>query len=108
MTAAVPNAGGFQTTRWTQVLAARGSSSEAKRALRELCTAYYAPVELFVRRYRGGDEACDLTHEFFAKLLEGNSLGHHRADSCQRSMTWSLTWYDAYEVSPNPVARRVS
>lgn len=74
MTAAPPNAGGFQTTRWTQILAARGSSPEAKRALRELCAAYYAPVELFVRRYRGGDEVGDLTHEFFAKLLEGHSL----------------------------------
>ena len=76
MTVAPPNAGHFHTTRWTQVLAARGSSPEAKRALRELCAAYYAPVELFVRRYRGGDEAGDLTHEFFAKLLEGHSLSH--------------------------------
>src|SRR6185295_11308291 len=68
----------FQTTRWTQVVAARGTSPEAKQALRELCTAYYAPVELFVRRYRGDEaDARDLTHEFFAKLLEaeGTSLG---------------------------------
>ena len=58
------------------MLAARGSSPEAKRLLRELCETYYAPVELFVRRYRGGDDARDLTHEFIAKLLEGNSLVH--------------------------------
>ncbi|MFM9960867.1 MAG: sigma-70 family RNA polymerase sigma factor [Planctomycetaceae bacterium] len=69
-------ANAFHTTRWTQVLAARGSSPEAKRLLRELCETYYAPVELFVRRYRGGDDARDLTHEFIAKLLEGNSLAH--------------------------------
>lgn len=68
--------GRFHTTRWTHVLAARGSSPEAKLALRELCDAYYAPAELFVRRYRGGDDARDLTHDFFAKLLEGNSLDH--------------------------------
>ena len=37
---------------------------------------YYGPVELFVQRYRGGaDDTRDLTHEFFARLLEGNSLG---------------------------------
>ncbi len=58
------------------MLAARGSSPEAKRLLRELCETYYAPVELFVRRYRGGDDPRDLTHEFIAKLLEGNSLAH--------------------------------
>lgn len=65
----------FHTTRWTQVVAAHGKTPEAKQALRELCETYYGPVELFVRRYRGGaDDARDLTHDFFAKLLEGDSL----------------------------------
>lgn len=73
-------ANAFRTTRWTQVVAAHGKSPEAKQALRELCETYYGPVELFVRRSRAGmnqdraDDARDLTHEFFAKLLEGNSL----------------------------------
>ncbi len=72
----------FQTTHWTQVVAASGGSPSAKQALRELCETYYAPVELFVRRFRSErnaaptDDARDLTHEFFAKLLEGNSLGN--------------------------------
>jgi len=70
----------FQTTHWTQVVAARGQSPEAKEALRSLCETYYLPVELFVQRYFGTLEskstadARDLTHEFFAKLLEGQSL----------------------------------
>ena len=70
----------FQTTHWTQVVAARGQSPEAKEALRSLCETYYSPVELFVQRYiatspsSSNDEARDLTHEFFAKLLEGQSL----------------------------------
>jgi DNA-directed RNA polymerase specialized sigma24 family protein len=70
----------FQTTHWTQVVAARGQSPEAKDALRSLCDTYYSPVELFVQRYiatvssKSPDEARDLTHEFFAKLLEGQSL----------------------------------
>jgi DNA-directed RNA polymerase specialized sigma24 family protein len=69
------SASAFRTTRWTQVLAARGESTEAKQALRDLCEVYYSPVEAFVRRYRvGHDDARDLTHEFFSKLLEGNSL----------------------------------
>ncbi len=68
-------ANSFQTTHWTQVIAARGNSPAAKRALRELSEMYYGPVELFIRRYRGGcQDARDLTHEFFAKLLEGDSL----------------------------------
>ncbi len=70
-------ANAFHTTRWTQVVAAHGKTPEAKQALRELCEIYYGPVELFVQRYRGGvDDARDLTHEFFAKLLEGDSLGN--------------------------------
>jgi hypothetical protein len=70
-------ANAFHTTHWTQVVAARGDSPETKQALRALCETYYGPVELFVRRYRGGaDDARDLTHEFFAKLLEGDSLGN--------------------------------
>jgi RNA polymerase sigma factor (sigma-70 family) len=70
-------ANSFRTTRWTQVVAAHGKTPEAQQALRELCETYYGPVELFVRRYCGGaDDARDLTHEFFAKLLEGDSLVH--------------------------------
>jgi len=70
----------FQTTHWTQVVAARGQSPEAKDALRSLCDTYYSPVELFVQRYiaaaasKSSHDARDLTHEFFAKLLEGQSL----------------------------------
>jgi len=62
------------------VVAARGKSPEARDALRSLCETYYLPVELFVQRYITTtivtlkEEPADLTHEFFAKLLEGCSL----------------------------------
>jgi RNA polymerase sigma-70 factor (ECF subfamily) len=70
-----PSANTFRTTCWTQVLATRGESPEARQALRDLCEAYYGPVEAFVGHYRSGKgDARDLTHAFFAKLLEGNSL----------------------------------
>jgi DNA-directed RNA polymerase specialized sigma24 family protein len=65
----------FCTTHWTLVLASIGESTDARHALRKLCEDYYSPVESFVRRYRTGhDDARDLTQQFFAKFLEGNSL----------------------------------
>jgi RNA polymerase sigma-70 factor (ECF subfamily) len=68
-------AGPFLTTRWTQVLAARGETPEAKKALSDLCGAYYAPVVSFLRRSgQGEDQARDLAHEFFARLLARHGL----------------------------------
>ena len=69
-------AGGFHTTRWTQVLQARERTHEGIDALRDLCAAYYAPVIAFLRR-RGhdADTARDLAHEFFAGVLEGEAIG---------------------------------
>jgi RNA polymerase sigma-70 factor (ECF subfamily) len=61
---------GFQPTRWTLVLRARGESSSAQAALSELCESYYAPVLAFIRHAgRDEDAARDLTQEFFARLL---------------------------------------
>ncbi|GDY19268.1 RNA polymerase subunit sigma-24 [Verrucomicrobiota bacterium] len=66
----------FRTTRWTQVLAARGESASAKSALSDLCAAYYAPVVAFLRADgREEDAARELAHDFFARVLERSSLG---------------------------------
>ncbi len=65
----------FLTTRWTQVLAAQGASTQAGTALADLCAAYYAPVQSYIAR-----TACDLgdprdlTQEFFARLLAGRAI----------------------------------
>jgi RNA polymerase sigma-70 factor (ECF subfamily) len=65
----------FVTTRWTQVLSARGDSPEAKAALGELCEAYWLPVFRFIRRGNLSDEASrELTQEFFARLLAHDGL----------------------------------
>jgi RNA polymerase sigma factor (sigma-70 family) len=57
------------------VLAARGESPEARAALSDLCAAYYAPVFAFIRRTtRDEDSARDLTQEFFARILSGQSI----------------------------------
>lgn len=66
----------FATTRWSVVLAAgRRSSPKASAALEDLCQIYWYPLYVYVRR-RGytGDDAADLTQEFFARLLEKNRL----------------------------------
>lgn len=69
----------FVTTRWTRVLAARGPSPEARQALSDLCEAYYAPVVSFLRRDgRGEDEAREIAHDFFARILQGPAFD--RAD----------------------------
>ncbi len=65
----------FITTRWTRVLAARGDSPEAKRALGELCEAYWPAVFRFLQREgRTEDTARELTQEFFAKVLERDAF----------------------------------
>jgi len=68
--------GGFATTQWSLVLAARERESTAGReALVRLCSRYWYPVFAYVRR-RGHarEEAEDLTQEFFANLIEKSVL----------------------------------
>lgn len=67
--------GAFATTRWTQVLRARGGTDEARVALGELCQAYWEPVFQFIRRSGNAEDAArDLTQEFFARLLARQGL----------------------------------
>lgn len=65
----------FATTRWTRVLRARGDTAEARAVLSDLCAAYYAPVEGFLR-WRCGDPEVAREHaqEFFARLLAAGGL----------------------------------
>jgi RNA polymerase sigma factor (sigma-70 family) len=69
----------FATTQWTRVVAAKGNTVESRAALGELCNAYYGPVEAFIRRScRSPQDARDLTHDFFSRVLDGN--GFDRAE----------------------------
>jgi RNA polymerase sigma factor (sigma-70 family) len=73
--AGAAKAGTFVTTRWTQVLVARGNSPEARAALSDLCAAYYAPVFAFIRRETPNeDSARDFTQGFFAHLLARSGI----------------------------------
>jgi RNA polymerase sigma-70 factor (ECF subfamily) len=66
------------TTRWSLVLSAGARSSPASEAaLAELCQRYWYPLYVFVRRKVGNvDQASDLIQEFFARLLEKQTLAH--------------------------------
>ncbi|HYE31852.1 MAG TPA: sigma-70 family RNA polymerase sigma factor [Methylomirabilota bacterium] len=68
-------AGQFRTTHWSVVLQAVGPSAESESALQKLCSQYWHPVYTFIRcRGYSPDQAKDLTQEFFARLLAGDSL----------------------------------
>ena len=69
--------GEFLTTRWTRVSRAKADSPEGRRALAELCDAYYEPVAEFLRcELRDADAARDLAHDFFANTLGGGAIVH--------------------------------
>lgn len=61
----------FQTTNWNLIVAAAGSTIEARPALARLFEAYWRPVYGYVRR-KGHDldRAGDLVQSFFTHLLE--------------------------------------
>jgi len=67
----------FVTTRWTCVLASRGESPESRKALSELCEAYWTPVFRFLRREgKTEDLARELTPEFFGRILSRDGFAH--------------------------------
>jgi RNA polymerase sigma factor (sigma-70 family) len=71
-----PRSPAFVTTHWSQVLSAgRSDSTHARTALECLCRTYWPPIYAFVRRQgHSPHDAQDLTQEFFARLLDKNSL----------------------------------
>ena len=70
-----PLGAAFRTTRWTQVSRAKADSEEGRKALADLCDAYYEPVVAFLRcELRDTEAARELTHEFFARVLAGDAL----------------------------------
>ncbi|MGL4942217.1 MAG: RNA polymerase sigma factor [Thermoguttaceae bacterium] len=76
------NQSGFHTTHWSVVLAAKGDDTLARSALKTLCETYHIPVRRFIEREVAGDpshryggrDADDLTQDFIAWLLEGETF----------------------------------
>lgn len=68
----------FLTTRWSMVAVARGTGGDAeaaRRALGELCEAYWYPLYARARRAgRTDEQALDLVQAFLASLLEDGRL----------------------------------
>lgn len=75
MTPAPPHAAPFLTTRWTRVCLAKADSEDGRRALADLCDAYYEPVVAYLRSVlRDADAARDMSHAFFARMLAGGTI----------------------------------
>jgi len=69
----------FLTTRWTRVCLAKADSDDGRRALSDLCHAYYEPVVAYLRGVlRDADAAREMSHAFFAEVLAGGRI--HTAD----------------------------
>jgi RNA polymerase sigma factor (sigma-70 family) len=74
----IPRQPVFATTHWSVVLTAgRTDTVRANDALAKLCQTYWYPLYGYVRR-RGysAHDAQDLTQEFFARMLERQSLAN--------------------------------
>ena len=71
----------FPTTHWTLVMRVRERGEVRRAALEELCSLYWYPIYVFLRR-RGytQHDAEDLTQGFFAKLLHDQSFDAANAD----------------------------
>jgi len=78
----------FHTTHWSVVLTAKGDDTAAKAALATLCETYYQPILKSLgrivtaghARLYGGRDATDLTHDFFAQILEGKMFTRLKRD----------------------------
>ena len=76
----------FQTTRWSIVLRARGTTAQSRQALEELCRTYRVPVIEYIRRRsrgRSAEDIEDLGQAFFAHFLE--HAYHAHADPARGS-----------------------
>ena len=97
----------FATTHWSVVLTAgEGDSAPSQRALETLCTAYWYPIYVYVRRKgHGPDDAEDLTQEFFAQLIAKDHL--RLADREKgKFRTFLLAMLDQFLANERSRARR--
>ena len=68
-------AGHFPTTRWSVVLGAAQGSEAPRRALHELCAAYWRPLYAFVRRDgMSPADAEDAVQGFLSSLLASDAM----------------------------------
>ena len=74
---------GAATTRWSLILAARGTSASAQEALSQLCQDYRPVVLAYFRRQEQPQLADDRTQAFFLHFLDRHL--HDRVDAARGS-----------------------
>ncbi|MEM7009879.1 MAG: sigma factor [Verrucomicrobiota bacterium] len=71
----------FPETRWSIVARAGGDDPNARRALEDLCQAYWFPLYVFARRSgHSAPDAEDYVQDFFSQLLEKKLVERANAD----------------------------
>ncbi len=66
----------FQATRWSMVLRTRGDGPSARKALEDLCGAYWFPLYAWCRgRGYSSHDAEDLIQGFFLKIVQSQLFG---------------------------------
>jgi len=64
------------------VCLAKANSEDGRRALADLCDAYYEPVVAYLRNvFRDADAAREMSHAFFAEMLAGGTISRRRSGS---------------------------
>jgi len=106
-----PNDAGdrFPATRWSAVIGARSSdAAERARSLEILIAAYWKPVYTYIRLNwrRTGEDAQDLTQEFFVKAMEKEYFaGYDPARA--RFRTFLRTCLDGFLSNQHKAAGRI-
>jgi RNA polymerase sigma-70 factor (ECF subfamily) len=101
--------GGFPSTRWSAIEAARSSDpGERRRALDRFVSVYWKPVYKYVRaRHRkSAEDAQDLTQDFFGSLLDRDTLAAYDPGRA-RLRTFLRSCVDALVAAADRDARRL-
>jgi DNA-directed RNA polymerase specialized sigma24 family protein len=105
--AAVLQGSPFHTTRWTRVSLAKADSEDGRRALADLCDAYYEPVVAYLRMVlRDGDAAREMSHAFFAEMLGGGTI-HSAERERGRFRSYLLGSVKHFMANQRDAARRL-
>jgi DNA-directed RNA polymerase specialized sigma24 family protein len=96
----------FPTTRWSLVLAARGTDDEgARRALEALCQAYWTPLYSYARqRGNSPEKAEDLVQGLFLALIRRKDFAQVDAEK-GRLRNYLKTAFDHHESDVRDEAR---
>jgi len=99
----------FPATRWSAIEGARSSDPhERRRALDRIVSLYWKPIYKYVRaRYRRSPEdAQDLTQDFFASLIDRETLGAYEPGKA-RLRTFLRSCVDDLVANADRDARRL-